>query len=330
MKILIVHNFYKTNNIGGEDITVETEISKLKSIFGNDRILIFSISNDNVSLLRFFFAPLAPFLTLFRLYCAIRQNNVSIVHVHNYFPLITPFSFIICKLAGAKVVHTLHNYRPWCLAGTFYRNGHGICKDCLTKNLLQGVLHKCYRNSFLLSTYMTLVFLFYRKLGLFNWPDRIFTVSKFQEQLVSKLNFFKTKIETKNNIISDLKPLEHSLSYGKETRKSYIFVGRIEESKGAYLLLSQWSKLPSDMELKVIGDGPDFFKFKQKFSQPNIVFLGKQSPSSVAAEMLKSRFLIQPSLWYETMGLTMLEAFQCGTPVLGFKLGTREEFISYE
>ena len=161
---------------------------------------------------------------------------------------------------------------------------------------------------------MTLVFLFYRKLGLFNWPDRIFTVSKFQEQLVSKLNFFKTKIETKNNIISDLKPLEHSLSYGKETRNSYIFVGRIEESKGAYLLLSQWSKLPSDMELKVIGDGPDFFKFKQKFSQPNIVFLGKQSPSSVAAEMLKSRFLIQPSLWYETMGLTMLEAFQCGTP----------------
>ena len=102
---------------------------------------------------------------------------------------------------------------------------------------------------------MTLVFLFYRKLGLFNWPDRIFTVSKFQEQLVSKLNFFKTKIETKNNIISDLKPLEHSLSYGKETRKSYIFVGRIEESKGAYLLLSQWSKLPSDMELKVIGMG---------------------------------------------------------------------------
>ena len=73
------------------------------------------------------------------------------------------------------------------------------------------------------------------KTGSFNWPDRIFTVSKFQEQLV-EIKFFKTKIETKNNIISDLKPLEHSLSYGKETRKSYIFVGRIEESKGLILL----------------------------------------------------------------------------------------------
>ena len=44
---------------------------------------------------------------------------------------------------------------------------------------------------------------------------------------------------------------------GKKHEKLYLR-WKGEESKGAYLLLSQWSKLPSDMELRFIGDGPDF------------------------------------------------------------------------
>jgi glycosyltransferase involved in cell wall biosynthesis len=41
----------------------------------------------------------------------------------------------------------------------------------------------------------------------------------------------------------------------------------------------------------------------------------------------KSKFLVQPSLGYETFGLTILEAFSFAIPVIGLKIGTRCEFL---
>jgi len=38
--------------------------------------------------------------------------------------------------------------------------------------------------------------------------------------------------------------------------------------------------------------------------------------------------LIQPSLWYETFGLTIIEAMSYGVPVIGFDIGTRSDFIT--
>ena len=43
--------------------------------------------------------------------------------------------------------------------------------------------------------------------------------------------------------------------------------------------------------------------------------------------LVKTKYLIHPSLSYETFGLTILEAMSVGTPVIGFEIGTRKEFI---
>jgi len=41
-----------------------------------------------------------------------------------------------------------------------------------------------------------------------------------------------------------------------------------------------------------------------------------------------ARFLVVPSLWYETFGLCIAEAFSCGTPVICSRLGVMEELVS--
>ena len=48
----------------------------------------------------------------------------DVVHVHNFFPLITPSIHDACREAGVPVVQTLHNYRTICAMALFMRAGN--------------------------------------------------------------------------------------------------------------------------------------------------------------------------------------------------------------
>jgi len=58
-----------------------------------------------------------------------------------------------------------------------------------------------------------------------------------------------------------------------------------------------------------------------------IQFLGARTQEETLEIIGRSRFLVQPSLWYETFGLTILEAMAQGIPVIGFDIGTRKDLI---
>jgi glycosyltransferase involved in cell wall biosynthesis len=53
----------------------------------------------------------------------------------------------------------------------------------------------------------------------------------------------------------------------------------------------------------------------------NVRFLGHQPRERVQEEMGAATALIVPSLWYEAFGLTVVEAFAKGTPVIGSAIG---------
>jgi glycosyltransferase involved in cell wall biosynthesis len=63
----------------------------------------------------------------------IRDCKPDVVHFHNTFPLISPAAYYACRDLGVPVVQTLHNYRLFCPAATFFREGK-VCEDCLGKN----------------------------------------------------------------------------------------------------------------------------------------------------------------------------------------------------
>jgi glycosyltransferase involved in cell wall biosynthesis len=58
-----------------------------------------------------------------------------------------------------------------------------------------------------------------------------------------------------------------------------------------------------------------------------VVFKGKLSHDQTLAAIKGARFLIFSSEWYETFGLTMIEAFACGVPVICSRLGAMEEIV---
>lgn len=321
MKILIIHNKYRSDYIGGEDIAYKNELVSLQKELGKENIYFYEVSNDDINTFKLFFTIWFSFRYYKEIQNIVEENNIDLVHIHNFYPLLTPSIFKAAKKSGAKVVHTLHNYRLWCIMGIFYREGYGICELC-TKNRfsLQGILNKCYRKSLFQSLVVQLSFWFYKLTKMFDNIDYFFVLTDFQKEKVKSLGIDENKILLKPNSLK---------MFGEISKKKdgYIYVGKLDESKGIVELLKVWKKLDTKYCLTIIGSGEIEEKLKKEYQQRNIIFKGKCSREDTLQMIASSKYLIQPSLLYETFGLTIIEAMNFGVPVIGFDIGTRRDFI---
>lgn len=317
MKVLIVHNNYLSRNVGGEDIVFFNEVRSLRKVLGDANVFTYNVSNDELNKFKLLFSIWFSFRHYKGIYNFVKEHRIDIVHVHNFFPLLTPSVFVAAHKAGAKVVHTLHNFRLWCISGILFRAEAGICELCVKKTFpFSGIKYGCYRKSSIQSILTQLAFSFYKCMSFFKHIDAFFVLSEFQMKKVASLGLPAKKIILKPNGVN----LSTSV---QDQRDGFIFVGRLEESKGVKILLDIWSTLDLEYELTLIGEGELF----ESISKANIRFLGKRSHDEVQNLISQARFLIQPSLIYETFGLTVIEAMSCGTPVIGFNIGTRQDFI---
>lgn len=49
MKLLIIHNKYQSNNIGGGDIVYENELRSLQDKLGKKNVFSYEVSNDDIN-----------------------------------------------------------------------------------------------------------------------------------------------------------------------------------------------------------------------------------------------------------------------------------------
>src|SRR6266567_3593650 len=148
MKILLVHNSYQQP--GGEDVVFEQERQLLER--AGHSVVTYCRSNWEVDayqgLRRVALVRKTVWATDTRKEIArlLALEKPDLVHVHNTFVMVSPSIFSACQEAGVPVVMTLHNYRLYCPAATFFRDGH-TCEDCVDHGLSQGIYHACYRES---------------------------------------------------------------------------------------------------------------------------------------------------------------------------------------
>lgn len=142
MRILQVHNFYQ--QAGGEDVVVSNEQALLKK--HRHQVSLYSVSNDSIKGLfgkirTAWQTPYSPGAKE-RLTNAIAAFGPDVVHVHNFFPLLTPSAYDACRNASVPVVQTLHNYRNICAGSNLMRDGR-LCTDCIGGSPYQAALHGC-------------------------------------------------------------------------------------------------------------------------------------------------------------------------------------------
>lgn len=323
MRILVAHNRYKF--AGGEDAVVRDEVALLRQhghsvqLLEQDNDEVIGLRGKAIAAVSAFYSPSSRT----RMKRVIHDFHPDIVHVHNWFPMLSPSILMEADSRGVPLVQTLHNFRMLCANALLYRDG-AICIECLGKSLpMNGIAHGCYRGSRTGSAVVTAAYAVHRLANTWNGIDKFIAVSEFERAILVQGGLPAEKIVTKPNFV-----VGEKCDPVSAVPASALFVGRLSPEKGVHTLLSAWRTGKIPMCLKVIGDGPlADAVLACAAANPSIEYLGKQPSEAVYRAMATARFLVFPSEWFETFGRTIIEAYAQGTPVLAADLGGVRELV---
>jgi glycosyltransferase involved in cell wall biosynthesis len=319
VRVLIVHNSYQ--QAGGEDAVVANEYALLDRHGWETRL--WTVSNDSIigAWTKIATAIRTPYSRVAsdRLAAVIADFSPAVVHIHNFFPLLTPSVYDACRTAGVAVVQTLHNYRTICAGSLLQRNGHA-CEDCIGASPYQAVLHGCYRGSRIGSVPVARMIDLHRRRG--TWlhkVDRFIALSAFAKSKFVAAGFPADKIVIKPHFAQD-RPVS-----GSSARAGALYVGRLSAEKGITTLLRAWRDI--EVPLRVVGDGP-LRGLVERAASSKIVAVGWKTPAEVAEEMARAAWLIVPSIAPENFGLVIIEAFSHALPVIASRIPTLEGIVN--
>lgn len=323
MKVLIVHNSYQQK--GGEDSVVAAEGRLLRTNGIETRNLVRSnhqirgFSKKVRTFARTSFDPnVIPWVK-----DEIRQYNPDIVHVHNFFPLITPAIHQAATESGTCVIQTLHNYRIACSNGLFLRSGVP-CEKCLSGSPYWSVVHKCYRGSRIGS--LAVARMIDRARARDHWNrnvQRFIALSEFAKSRYISAGIEPDRISIKPNFCE----VPEIAAKPERRSRNFLYVGRISKEKGVDILIEAFRDAPKH-KLSVIGDGP-LLSDLQKRAPDNVSFLGFLESENVYLEMHKAKALIMPSVYYEGFPVTLVEALACYLPVIASEIGSLAEIVQH-
>jgi glycosyltransferase involved in cell wall biosynthesis len=320
MRVLLVHNFYQIP--GGEDSIVREELSLLAQ-HGVD-VELFSVSNTNIK------GPLGAITAAFQVvYNPFARRALSkklaefqpdVVHIHNFFPLLSPSVFDACQDAGVPSVLTLHNFRILCPTALLHPADSGRHRS-LRQACWWTIPKKVYRNSAAATTAVAMMVEYHKRTG--TWTrkvDRFVALTDFAKRTFTEGGLPAERIVVKSNSVARPSTF-HCLRRG-----GGLFVGRLDEQKGVSVLLEAWKDL--DYPLRIIGDGP-LSAAVQRVANDRIVYLGRQPREVVHREMQAAKFMVLPSTGYEMFPVTVLEAFSCQLPVICSDLPSLGELVEH-
>ena len=326
MKVLLVHNRYRTSAPSGEDIAVGNERRMLEK--HGIEVVALDRCNDDIHDASLTSRAANALNTIWsqrsrsELRGILRKERPDIVHVHNTFAILSPSVYGACSAEGVPVVQTLHNFRFFCPGALLLRGGKP-CEDCLEKGLMQSVRHRCYRGSLAATATIAAMLALHRLIGTYDRDiNRYIILTRFNRGKAIKGGVAEGKIVVKPNFLPD--PPAAGVGDGDYV----IYVGRLLEGKGVETLVRAWRRL-SHLKLKIVGDGalrPELEAMAVREGL-NVEFTGRQERAVVMHAIAKAKVLIIPSEWYEGFPMVIAESFACGTPVLASRIGSMEELI---
>ena len=325
MHVLVGHNYYQLP--GGEDNVFAAETEMIES--SGHQLTRCTAHNDSLAAM----GPLrvggktlwnrAAFREFQEL---LRVNRPDVCHFHNTFPLMSPAVFHAAKSRGIPVVLTLHNYRLICPSAVLMREGR-TCQKCVGKAVPIGaVQHRCYRGSRVASAGVAAMLSVHHLLH--TWRKKVdlyIALTEFARDKFIEGGLPADRIAVKPNFIYP----DPGMS---ENRGNYmLFVGRLSKEKGVRMMLEAWRLSDHTGQrpvLRIAGDGPLAQEVRNAAATiPGVEWLGPLRRDQVMEQMKGAATLIFPSIWYEGLPLTILEAFATGLPVIASDLGSMPELI---
>jgi glycosyltransferase involved in cell wall biosynthesis len=328
VRVLLVHNRYRSHQPSGENAVFDDEAHLLESAGCTVKRL--ETRSDEIATW-----PRHTQLTLparvvwsragYRTTAAtIASFRPDVVHFHNTFPLISPSALWAARRSGAAVVQTLHNFRPLCPAGSFFRDGE-ICELCLGRLPVAALAHGCYRHSRLATTPIAAKNVVHDMLG--TWRrcvDVFLTPSEFARQKYIEAGWPAAKLTVKPNTVP-----EPDLRCAEE-HGAFVFAGRIERAKGVDLLLEAWREaFSANGTHRLLLVGPETDDTADAVRRAGVEFVGSVEPERALRLIGGARALVVPSRSYEVFPRVVAEAYAFSVPVVTTRVGPLGDLVEH-
>lgn len=227
-----------------------------------------------------------------------------VVHTHSMVEL-PPLLWPAARRAGAAVVHTLHDYDLLCTRATLFKDGApcaALHPSCRAMKAWKGVFAR----------------------GL----DAVAAVSQpvLDAHLAHGL-FADLPAARRPVIWNGVEVARAADRSGREGPFTFGFLGRLVPEKGLSVLLEACRRLASvpGWRLRIAGRAPVGLEaFEAQAQGLPVEFLGFAEPRAFLRSV---DVLAAPSIWAEPFGLTVVEAFAAGVPVIGSDRGAIGELV---
>jgi glycosyltransferase involved in cell wall biosynthesis len=323
VRVLVAHNRYRSTSPSGENQLVDAEVALLRD--GGVEVVEMITDSDDIApgvggVLQGGPGPVYSPSGVRRFSRLLRETRPDVVHLHNVFPLISPYVVRVAGRHDVPVVQTVHNYRHGCVNALHLRDGR-TCTDCLGTRLgLPAIQHGCYRGSRAQTVPMTIGQVVHRR----TWREgvaRYLALTPFMRDKLVATGIPYDRITIRPTWVPDPGVAE---ARGRDV----LYVGRLDEPKGIDRLLEAWriAGRDSGRQLIIVGDGPLAPVVERTASDdPTVHWRGAFDPAGVADAMRDAAYIVVPSRVFEGYPLVVAESFARGRPVLtvsGGSVGT--------
>lgn len=224
-----------------------------------------------------------------------RAKGFDVVHAHNY------HAFPFHAAAFAK-------RRLFIVSPSFHGAGHTSFRDCVIK-----VLKPIGKQTL-------------------NKADQILAASEFERFLICQKFGFKPReivVIPRGINFSEFKNLERH----KTRSRSVLFVGRLINYKGVQFLVEALPKLPDDVTLKIVGEGPLRSSLEDRAKQLGVLNRVRFYQNLKRRELLQlyvnSDVFVLLSR-YEAYSKVIAEALTAGTPCIVANISALREWVDNE
>lgn len=245
----------------------------------------------------------------------------TVIHVHTWVKGLSISAVSAILRYNFPVFLTLHDYFVACPNGGFFNfQSTQICElkpmsaACISTNCDQRAYHHKIWRVLRQATYLFV-----------NFPSRkinYIAVSDFSKRILirylpsnSSIALLRNPVKTDSGGVTD-----------PSKSDTILFVGRFSVEKGVGLL-SELKGIPSSRFL-FVGSGDLSESLKNAF--PHARFVDWVEGDALFKLIRSARFIVFPSLWYETQGLVVAEAASCGIPSIVSDACAATDFVVNE
>lgn len=257
-----------------------------------------------------------------RLLAAFRPD---VAHLHAPSRYLTPSILRPLERAGVPIVHTLHDFKPWCTNRLLYSHGR-VCERCRGGAHWHAVAEGCVQDSRARSVVGAAEAYLHDALRAYRAVRRWIAPSAFVRDKALAFGVDPAALRVLGHGVEP--PAAPGAPPAGTPGRFVLFAGRLAPEKGVRALPAIAARI-APVPLLVAGDGP-LASWLDAHAGANLRRVGHVGDAELAALRARAAVFVAPSLFVEHYGYSVAEALLDAIPVVASRIGALPELVEHE